>query len=652
MVPLANNIPEAAGTANAPSTTLTSASQRLLFVACGLSASLLIATAIICATVYVNERRKNSRQPSDAGFCCSDEAHELVLSVNRSVSPCRDFFAYVCSNVISDEVSVESALNARLREAMITGVMPRGVATGEAARFLNAYYQTCVHATRHHESFVSSLARALARDAAHLLTRVDSRNAMMFCVAVQLKYYLASVVHMSYFNPRKLYLRSLPACPLNNLSIADLINTVEALKISINTTVTVEQAVMMAKQLCENISGVAEALVRYHVWTGTSNFSVEVWNIDDFGAALHAHGVLMKDVQSIRVRGPGRILLFYNLFSGSAPSGSKAAYLVWHAAVSGAREFNVQPGTISSRIFEICTSSVFLLQGLWGLFQAEILTSSQKDVEAKNIFATVKSTAREQFKSSGLFDHEDNDTLERFFENVALLTPMSVSRASVPVPTATSDFAQNLLNGRSYNLDLNSARLSVLGAKGMTRYRDLELVEDRFVLLSSTAYNFIRTDSYSARLPNMAVLGQLIAEGLWAIVLRHIHWKSATEANIKELQDCFLETYLPEDVLLRNLDVDQVFYSALGLSTVLGALNAGDWHIVKETWDLWALSEAQFFYIYGSHHRCPREASPEARVQVNTPLIFVEDFARTFSCSSESPMTNVRRCRVRDAPLA
>lgn len=215
------------------------------------------------------------------------------------------------------------------------------------------------------------------------------------------------------------------------------------------------------------------------------------------------------------------------------------------------------------------------------------------------------------------------------------------------VPTATSDFALNILNGRNYNFDLTTARLSVLAAKTMTRYRDLHLVKNRFLLLSSTVYNFIRTDTYSAWLPNMAVLGQLMAEGLWAMALRNIRWNSRTHANIQKLKDCFVETHLGKN---SSLDVDRVFYSALGLSTLLGALNSAEWHMVKVAWNLWELSDCQFFYIFGSHHRCPMKSSPAAREYINAPLTYVDDFARAFSCSSKSPMTKTSRCLVGDAP--
>ncbi|KAL3213112.1 hypothetical protein MRX96_035615 [Rhipicephalus microplus] len=75
------------------------------------------------------------------------------MSVNRRTSPCVDFFAYVCSNVISDELSVEAALQAQLQKAIITGVIPKGAPMGEAGRFLYTYttrraYTPC-YATSH-----------------------------------------------------------------------------------------------------------------------------------------------------------------------------------------------------------------------------------------------------------------------------------------------------------------------------------------------------------------------------------------------------------------------------------------------------------------------------------------------------------------------
>lgn len=644
--PLENGAPEDAGGTNVPSPASPVVSQRILFVVCGVPLSLVVAAAITFISVYVNERRKNARKPSDADFCCPDEAHELAISVNGSLSPCGDFFAYVCSNVISDALSVASGVHDQLREAMITGVMPIDATMGEAGRFLNTYYQTCVHATLHHESFASSLARALAREMADLLIKPDTRSTMMFCVSVQLRYSLASVVHLSHFSVWTLYLRALPICPLDKRSVADLMTTVRALKGSLSVAVTAKQVVTTAAKLCEHISHVPEARATYRPQKGSSAFSREVWNIDDFHAAVNANGLSLKDVKTIRVRGAKRIRLLYDLFAGDALSGSKAAYLLWHAVVSGVGEFVVESGTASSRVFEICTNSIFILHGLWGLFQAELLTSHEKDVQAKNIFVSVKDAARELFRNSTLFETEDADKLERFFKNVTLLTPMSMSRTDVPVPTATSDFAQNLLNGRVYNLNLETARLSVLAAKRMTRYGEVFLVDDRYLLVSATTYSFIRTGSNNARLPNMALLGQILAESLWAMALRNIEWKSETGANIKRMQYCFVKAYLKDAP--RDLDADQVFYSALGLSTVLSALNSTDWHAVKVAWSLWTLSDAQFFYIFGTHQRCPMKSSPGARIRINVPLMYVDDFAKAFSCSSDSSMTKTHRCRVHD----
>ncbi|KAL1428702.1 hypothetical protein MTO96_003046 [Rhipicephalus appendiculatus] len=261
---------------------------------------------------------------------------------------------------------------------MITGVTPYGTTMGEAGRFLYTYHQTCIHAVLHRESFTASLAAALARDAADLLRKSDSRNAMMFCVAAQLKYSLSSVVHVSYFNPTKLYLRALPICPLDDRNTVDIASTVEAVQAMINTAVTTNQVVVMATQLCKNVSRVPEKLATYYLRKGTGKFSRDVWNVDEFEAALEAHGLKVKNVQTVRVRGARRIRLLYDLFAGDALEGSKAAYLIWRAVVSGVGEFNVKSNTISPRIFEICTSSVFLLSGLWGVVPSGALNNQPK----------------------------------------------------------------------------------------------------------------------------------------------------------------------------------------------------------------------------------------------------------------------------------
>ncbi|KAH7958550.1 hypothetical protein HPB49_002535 [Dermacentor silvarum] len=638
--------PEAPGMTNVPCSASPTPSRRVIVVACAIPVSLVVVAAITFTVVYVNERRRNTMQPSDAQFCCPDEAFQIAMYINGSISPCKDFFTYVCSSDISDAVSVETVVRAQLREAMITGAMPGSGTMREAGRFLNTYYQTCVHAILKHESLASSLARALLRRTTDLLRKPDSQNAMLFIAAVSLRYSLSSILRITYYGAETLFLATSLICPLDHRVLDDLVTTVQTINSNTDMAATTEQVTRTAGPLCAMYHGRGLSKT-YDVSKSSEAFSHEVWNIEGLEAAADAYGFALDRVKFINVRGARTIHHLYEFFNDDAHPSSKAAYLLWHTVVSGLRAFDVQTGDVSSRVFEICTNSITKLGGLWGLFQAELLTSLEKDAQARSIFSTIKDATYKQFKTSPFFEPEDAHELKTVLENVSLLLPLFMNKASIPVPIATSDFIENLLNGRGYNLDLRRARLSILAAKKMFKYREVQIVEERYLLLLSNMYNFIHTGSSTSKLPNMAVLGQLMAESLWAMTFYNINLKPTTRTNIDKFKDCFAKTYLNEGV--DDSVAENTLLSALGLSTVLSALNSTGWHAAKIAWGLWKLSDAQFFYVFGSHHRCPRSSSATASAQINAPLMYNEDFAKAYKCSNDSPMVKTHRCLLHGA---
>ncbi|KAH6934105.1 hypothetical protein HPB50_020043 [Hyalomma asiaticum] len=639
-------VPEAPENANVPSYPLSAASRLAIFAAGGISVSLIVAAAITFV-VYVQQRQRNSRQPSGTWFCCPDEVREIDAYVNKSVIPCEDFFGYVCSSTTSHSPSEKDGVGDQLRQAVITGVVPAGISMPEAGRFLNAYYQTCVQAVLHHHSLASSLANALLRHTKGILTNAGSRDAMMFILAASLRYSLTSVIRVTYYGATRLYLAESVTCRLNSQALEDLTTTIGALSSNVSTVAVSERTTAMAAALCAKMRGRVLSKT-YDIRNGSSAFSREVWNFEDIKAAADAYGIALDVLRVVGVRGTKIIRYLYELFSGEADPLSKAAYLVWHVVASGMREFHIKTGAVSTRVFGVCTDSIRKLNGLWGLFQAELQTSHEKDVQARNVFAAVRQVAQEQLRSSPLIEPEDAEELKKAFDNVSLILPVFANKLSLTTPNATPDFAENVLAGRAYNLDLRKARMSILSAKRTFTHRHAHVVDDRYILLPSNTYNFIRAGLTRSKLPNMALMGQLLAESLWLMALNTISWRPTTAANIAKFKDCFVRTYLEGNVA--DVDAEYALYSALGLSTVLGTLNSTEWHKVKIAWSLWRLSDAQFFYVFSSRHRCPRIVSAGARARINAPLMYIEDFAKAYSCSRESPMARPRRCLVHGVP--
>ncbi|KAH7944814.1 hypothetical protein HPB49_000755 [Dermacentor silvarum] len=293
-------------------------------------------------------------------------------------------------------------------------------------------------------------------------------------------------------------------------------------------------------------------------------------------------------------------------------------------------------------IFGVCAESVFKMEELWSLFQVEVLTSNDKDIVAKQVFASVRDVMHRQLRTSTLIEVEDFDNVASFFKNVTLRTPMSETYASIPVPNATLDFAENLLRGRAYDVTISIARWTSMVATAISSHRGVLVINYRHIILSPFWYNFIFPTSANIQLLNMAVLGQLMAEILWVLALYAVPWEQTTASNLRNLTTCFTDVYL------QNFDdaseSSSVLFMALSFSTLAKSLNSPEWHTVKPAWSLWSFSHAQFFYIFSNYYRCPKVSSPKDKFFMNIPLMYVEDFATAFKCSSNTPMKTPRRC--------
>ncbi|KAH7941004.1 hypothetical protein HPB49_009181 [Dermacentor silvarum] len=625
-----------------------STNRRTLFVGSALAvASLAVVITITVISVYLGELQRRSGEPSDVGghsFCCQNEVAKIARYVNTSLDPCQDFFSYVCSNAITYKHSEDTNVVAMLQRALITGMMPKGVPMRQAGHFLKAYYKTCVQTISNRHSFATAFVTALQRNEADLLREVDSRKAMMFIMVSGLKYGLGSCITFSYQLGAKLRLDIDAICHQAD-SILDYLNaTVEALRKNADAVPTTEETLHTASLLCNQFQKFTPPVAMYEPKQARNNFSRDVWNVVDLEAGLNAHGFKLHDVKVIEVRKLRNIRVLYDFFTQDGLAGLKAAYLLWHTGVSCQKQFNTEGSGYSPGSFRACERSLFKMKELWDLFKAEVLTSPDKDIVAEEIFAAVKNAMYEQLRTSPIIEADDFDTLGSFFKNFTLQTPMSAAYASIPVPKATPDFAENLLRGRAYSLTITSARVLSTQATSTVWHHGTLAINYRYILLSPLWYNFIFTGSTSFQLLNMAGLGQRLAEILWVLTFYAIPWEPRTSLNTKNFRQCFSGIYYKK--FPHYKDTRSVFLSALGLSTVVKALNLSEWHTVRPAWSLWRLSHAQFFYIFNSYHRCPKISSPEKALTINIPVMYVEDFATAFKCSSNLPMTTAHRCQL------
>ncbi|KAL3194207.1 hypothetical protein MRX96_016339 [Rhipicephalus microplus] len=86
-----------------------------------LSAVALVMTVVAITMIWLTSARLSFPKPKNATedtFCCPVEAAQLRAVIDVDVSPCRDFFAYVCKRAIQDDaVQVGVAMDTLVRTA-------------------------------------------------------------------------------------------------------------------------------------------------------------------------------------------------------------------------------------------------------------------------------------------------------------------------------------------------------------------------------------------------------------------------------------------------------------------------------------------------------------------------------------------------------
>ncbi|KAH7967090.1 hypothetical protein HPB49_022527 [Dermacentor silvarum] len=609
---------------------------------------LLIVVTFVVGTVALSlfltssgSKLRGSAVSTEQSFCCPLDARETASAINASISPCRDFFGRICNSVIEFKLWKRATELAEIERVMITGVFPKGTTRGEAGRFLTAYYKSCVETLPHQEAFVSGLATALTRATRELLSKANSRNAFLYATMASLKYQLPSAFAM-YYNPNGSYLTLgvNMLCQAGTISPDVVTASTNALDSVAGILVTQEEVYKLTGNICSHVAavGIQGIKKQYRVDSGDADeFNRTVWNVKDLRFALRAVGYLVNNKTNILVNGSEEVRAVYELYASEDVEliGAKAAFLLLHSVENGMWQFYGSHDGSWPGVFRICSSSVQVIDSLWAKFVMELKTDPEKLDRIRAVFEAVKDAVHRDVSSSPIFEAEDAQNVTHFFNTISLITPWTdagLRLVSVPEPTLV--FAVDLLRARVYNFNVYRARRHVpLG----------DYVNRHHIFLPAIVCDFVRAGSGpSSEIPNMAILGLLVAENIWSMALSYKKWSRNTHDSMKRLYHCYVEDYFGP--VKNNGWALLSMTTALALSSVLKAFDRSGWYTVRPAWSLLRMSHGEIFYTLLTYYRCPLELTPEMTGPVNSPFVFVQDFAKVFRCGSDSPMAKPQRC--------
>ncbi|KAH7973887.1 hypothetical protein HPB49_006412 [Dermacentor silvarum] len=617
---------------------------RLFYCGCGLAVVLFAVFGAVSINIYLDH---HSRREYEVPFCCPREAHEVSRYVNSTINPCKDFFAYVCSNVISDKLSASDDHDFQIIYSLITGTEKDGVNKGHAGRFLTSYFTSCVEAVPRPKSFLYSLANALLQHEFKHLRHLDTGGVLAYFLASSVKYRMPSAVQVSFSPNRQLVSLTINMiCNVRNDSTA-VRATVDALKKHSDITLKGQDVTNFGVKLCRKFMAYGRRKRTYAMPSESHLFNQEVWQVKDLEDGLGPYGYRLQNSMFVKVDGFDQIRHLHSEFAaqddGSETAATKIAYLVWHSVVHGSRIFyDVYDGSHPGA-FRNCLDSLNYIWEAWDTFAAEMLTDRSTDAEAQAVFTAVKRTVHADCNSSMLFDVEDSEQLRTFLENLVLVTPTDASQlSSVTVPNGTDDIGENLLRGRVYSYEAAAARKLGQDSTNVVEYGLVQFRGDMHLLLPLSAYVHIGLGTSSHDLPDLALLGRMFADSLWYKMLGHMTWNAKTRSNIHNLIACLEKE---DRMSSKGVPPDQLAVKVLGLLSTLNTLKkTADWDVPKVTETLWRMSEAQLFFILSTYKRCPTSWSSDDAHLVNAPLLYVDDFAKAFRCPTKVPAAQIRQC--------
>ncbi|KAH9372638.1 hypothetical protein HPB48_007832 [Haemaphysalis longicornis] len=618
---------------------------------CAIVFVIALLAAIVGFGVYISEQRTHG-EVTGTPFCCPEEAEEMYRYLNDSVDPCKDFFAYVCTNRTrgSSEFSMRW-----WNKVVVTGVPPEGTQMRNAGLFLNAYHKSCLETLSHHEQFFTDLAVSIAETMRQLLLTPNTRNAMAYCITMSHQYKLSSVIEAAFYESSAvLNFPALLWCSSNPLSELALKSAALALRNTLNMSATEEGAIQIRQRLCTRYPS---GNIQFNdIQSFQDIFFNDVWSFNELKDGFQIFGYQVTNTTPLQTIGLSGIRAIHDIFSAppnETVDALKAVILLWKSVESGQIQFNIKPGMTSSLVFQSCEKSLAHIEGLRYLLIVELLIHPSIEVKATAIFTAIRGAVYEHCRSSTLFAPEDRPRLETFLRGISLLTPSESGKAPVEVPVPTGRFASDLLRGRAYTFAVSQKRIADLGTS-ITSYKPAVYFRSpQLLYLPPELYTrSVTGTSFRSELVSMTVLGRLMAESLWYLVLSNDTWGSKTVANLERLLDCFVSNYTTQDQEKKiGIRINQRRHlrraaaaDALGLASIPRALSGPEWRTSKPAWSLWHLSHGQLFYILTTFYRCPDVGSPSAVRPTNAPLRQLDDFAKTFHCSPRAPMAPKNRC--------
>ncbi|KAK8777592.1 hypothetical protein V5799_029063 [Amblyomma americanum] len=573
--------------------------------------------------------------------CCLDELRLLYSTVNATINPCNDIFAYVCDSY-ERNVTPGSVRDIRLREEPAR-YLPSNTAAG---KLINKHFRVCLRAMSRAEELgpetVTSLADFMGRQAFR-----TERDMLRLVVEMTLKYSLETTVLFATTELRDIWKRHLPGERLGGR------DTVVVIACSIQLKVKGPLAKLYARLRQEALDATNAALS-----TNVTQREIETL-VQDLKDIPRKHVVSESPLSALTDMVPTVSTNEWQTLLESI-MGSPYSDRMYHTLV---KDLNHRLGILLDRARQPATVAFLLLDAACNLLWNVLNVNQKAAVQVRyfercrresqtlvpllvfNRLQTIRSATERTEQFRAIFHRlvhlvaeaaarfsapEDAESVKQFVRGIRMYLPRDIFDLEAPLPKLDSRYAWNFMSLQASRWTAQRVPLrkdvSRDAVKDSIETKHL-VVRNASIYVSVSLFTALNISDDFDPVVAYATVGMSLADSLWRTVFAET-WSQETNRLFNIVNDCRAAS--------GKVSPRSVFrHSELSFNVTLEAARGKRWFDDFSVDGFLTASRSRvFFMLLLFHYYCPGRTYTYDKVRSESNYLYTntEDYRKAFRC--------------------
>ncbi|CAN7988388.1 unnamed protein product, partial [Ixodes hexagonus] len=584
------------------------------------------------------------------GFCCVEEASEVVQRLNTSLDPCTNFHDFVCMRRAADMNSADISPLFRISVDRTNLQFKARSSNSPSGRAFSDLTCSCRRQNWRFEVALANFTSAIM-SASRVTARMSAADIVRFLALMSFRYRLPGLVTFRpTLNGNDSMTTTLEVKRWNWIPSELNISCFECVKSMTTTFNTLLKVDLEARALMDLHSKFPP-----HEDTAynTANRSLSDSPFISVSPSDWA-GVLREFVRPIypdakyivQETGTNVNDLIVHL-ARPANQPLTVAYLVIQTVMAVYQEFADFNVFRNPPRKADCSPLVLRVYELQESFEAQLVATPDRDDHVREIFDIIRRQVASDALSSFTFSEEDHLRIKEALDSIEVLFPRDAAIAYKPPPIITFNFPADLLTARSFVFEVQQEK----ARKGTDNLKLRSYIPDVFrrgnvIFIPASMYFMLNFERDHKLFTNLAVVGVRLARELWSFLLDIQTWTNETMRKMRSFQLCFNSPDFSKTGA--NTTRRSAQSMATAVSSILKVVDKSEWLRVQNVSNTVHMSRGQLFYLLMADSLCGDIISRSCEEEdVNVAIKNTPDFSEVFGCAPDAAMnSNQSLCQV------